>query len=101
MHALDNAIVAHYCKVIELSSEGLKGGLFQLVVVVAKANCSPCMMYTVCSGNYHKLTMCHCCTLGVDVSLLHTWGWMSHSPTDCIVCIMLLTRVHITLYYNV
>ena len=37
-HALDNVIVSHYCKLIEFSSECLKGGLFQLVVMVAKVN---------------------------------------------------------------
>ena len=37
-HALDNVIVSHYCKVIKFSYEGLKGDLFQLVVVVAKIN---------------------------------------------------------------
>ena len=35
-HALDNVIVSHYCKVIKCSYEGLKGDLFQLVVVFAK-----------------------------------------------------------------
>ena len=34
-HTLDNVIVSHYCKV---TYEGLKGDLFQLVVVVAKIN---------------------------------------------------------------
>ena len=56
-HTLDNVIVSHYCKVIEFSSEGLRwlvpissdGCQSQLSI-----SCSPCMMYTVCSGTTRK-----------------------------------------------
>ena len=60
-HTLDNVIVSHYCKVINFPLRVL-GGLFQISSDGCQSqlsiSCSPCMMYTVCSGTiYQKITM--------------------------------------------